>query len=48
MAAVMGFLVIDCGIVRVERADTFLQCQSNCLASDWCATAVWIDRGSEG
>ncbi|EER07733.1 hypothetical protein Pmar_PMAR029022 [Perkinsus marinus ATCC 50983] len=34
--------------VRVERADTFLQCQSNCLASDWCATAVWIDRGSEG
>ncbi|KAF4669484.1 hypothetical protein FOZ61_003988 [Perkinsus olseni] len=36
------------GRVRMERAETFLQCQSNCLIFDWCAAAVWIDRGPQG
>ncbi|KAF4691501.1 hypothetical protein FOZ60_015364 [Perkinsus olseni] len=36
------------GRVRMERAETFLQCQSNCLVFDWCAAAVWIDRGPQG
>ncbi|KAF4673245.1 hypothetical protein FOL47_010782 [Perkinsus chesapeaki] len=32
--------------VLMEKADTFLQCQTNCLSMDWCTAAVWIDRAN--